>query len=108
MRGYDWHHDHRSTVTGNSSDTVLVDDDRFIPFELSARSCHRMSERKQLIASHEARRTDEEGGNLHIRIAVVHEIVDDSRDFRRAQRIPLYLGSHAIETGRGDSRRNRD
>ena len=55
---------------------------------------------------------DQEGRDLHVRVAVVGEVVDDGVDLRRAQGVALDLGAHGVEAvrrrGRGDRHQAAD
>ena len=102
MGGDDRHHDHGGAVARNAADAMLVDDDRVLPFQLRAGGGHRVNQSEQFTAGHEARRTDQECGDLHVRIAVVRQIADDGIDFGRLERPAPNLAADGIEAfGRG-------
>ena len=108
MRGDDRHHDHRGAVAGNAADAMLVDDDGAVPFQLGAGLGHGARQRQHFAAGHEARRADEEGGDLHVGIAVMRDVVDDAGKLGVAERVSLDLGAHGIEAFRRRRRRHAD
>lgn len=97
MRRHDRHHDHRGTISWDASDAVLINDNRLVPGQLGPRLGHCMGESEKLVARHETGGADEEGGDLHVGVAIVRQVIDDGADFRRAQRVTLDFGTHRIK-----------
>ena len=94
VRGDDRHHNHRRAVAGNAADTVLVDDDPAVPLQLCTGIRHRARQRQQFAAGHEARRADQEGGNLHVGITVMRNILNDRPDLGVTEHAALDFGAH--------------
>ncbi len=61
---------------------------------------HRVDQSEQFAAGHEAGRTDQERGDLHVRIAIMREVLDDGVDFGRLERSTLDLAANGIEAFR--------
>ena len=99
--------DHGGAVSRNAADAMLVDDDGAWPFQLRPGDGHRMNQSEQLAAGHEARRTDQERRDLHVRIAVMREVLDDGVDLGRLERSALNLAANGIEAFRRCGRADR-
>ncbi|MDO8418997.1 MAG: hypothetical protein Q7S90_03085, partial [Rubrivivax sp.] len=49
---------------------------------------------------------DQEGGDFHVGVSVMRDVVDDGGDIGGAERAALDLGAHGVEAGRAGRRRH--